>query len=103
MRLTFKEPDGKWGIVGMNKENEEQKMYDVACKLKDYEETGLSPQEVENLKSDAVSTIIFKLKEKQIQIMKELDKDSDTFERLSKFKEHGDIETAIRVLNKLDR
>lgn len=48
-RLTYKEPNGRWGIVGMNSENMEQKMYVVATKLKDYEDTGLSPAEISAL------------------------------------------------------
>ena len=63
--LTFIEPDGTWGIVGMNKDNEKQKMYGAACKLLDYEETGLDPVEVEQLKEDSVQVIINKLTEKK--------------------------------------
>lgn len=48
-RFTYKEPNGKWGIKGMNEENQEQKMYGVAAKLKDYEDTGLSPDQVERM------------------------------------------------------
>ncbi len=47
-RLTFSE-DGKFGVVGMNADNEEEKLYGCICKLKDYENTGLSPDEVERL------------------------------------------------------
>ncbi len=46
IRLTFKEPNGEWGIVGMNSENESEKMYAVASKLLEYEETGLQPDDV---------------------------------------------------------
>jgi len=46
-RLTYKEPNGDWGIVGMTEENADQKMYAAACKLLDYEETGLGPDEIE--------------------------------------------------------
>lgn len=42
-RLTFKEPNGTFGIVGMNEQNQEEKMYAVACKLLAYEETELPP------------------------------------------------------------
>ena len=45
-RLTFCE-DGRWGINGMNKDNESDKMYAVSEKLKDYENLGLNPDEVE--------------------------------------------------------
>lgn len=50
-RLTFKEPNGKWGIVEMNSQNESEKIYAVANKLLDYEETGLTPDEVHELKA----------------------------------------------------
>lgn len=49
-RLTYNEPGGKWGIVGMNSENQDEKMYCVACKLLDYEKTELSPDQVEQMK-----------------------------------------------------
>lgn len=48
-RLTFKEPDGTWGIVGMTQDNTDQKMYAVAAKLLAYEETGFSPDELKGL------------------------------------------------------
>ena len=42
-RLTFKEPDGTFGVVGMNDNNESLKTYACICKLLDYEETGFNP------------------------------------------------------------
>ncbi len=57
MRLTFKEPDGTWGIKGMNESNQDKKLYGVSKKLLDYEETGLSPEEVERLKDDMESRL----------------------------------------------
>ena len=39
--LTYIEPDGTWGIAEMNSMNEEQKIYAVAAKLRDYERTGM--------------------------------------------------------------
>lgn len=48
-RLTFKNPDGRWGIVGMNEQNESEKMYGVAAKLRDYEELVDSPDKVQQL------------------------------------------------------
>lgn len=48
-RLTFTEPDGTWGVRDMNNMNEEQKMYAVASKLRDYEKTGISPDEADRL------------------------------------------------------
>lgn len=49
-RLTYYESNGKWGVCEMNQMNEDQKMYAVASKLKDYENTGLQPNEVERMK-----------------------------------------------------
>jgi len=50
-RLTFKEPSGKWGIVGMNADNENEKVYSCLSKLLDYEKTGLEPADIIRLKS----------------------------------------------------
>lgn len=47
-RLTYSE-GGRFGVVGMNEANEKEKLYGCICKLKDYENTGLSPDEVERL------------------------------------------------------
>lgn len=49
-RLTFKETDGKRGIVGMNKRNEKEKLLESIDKLIAYEETGIEPEEAEKLK-----------------------------------------------------
>lgn len=48
-RLTYHEEDGRFGVAGMNAENESEKVYACICKLKDYEDLGLSPDEVEQL------------------------------------------------------
>ena len=65
IRLTYKEPNGNWGIIGMNEKNEDQKMYAVAAKLRDYEETDLSPNEVEELNDFADSQLAKVLAELQ--------------------------------------
>ena len=49
-RLTFKEPNGKFGVIGMNDGNKEDKLYMCVYKLKDYEDSGLSPDDVDNLR-----------------------------------------------------
>ena len=49
-RLTYKEPNGDFGVVGMNENNREEKLYSCVMKLMDYEEQGLAPSEVELLK-----------------------------------------------------
>ena len=50
-RLTFKEPSGKWGIVGMEKpvdEIEDFSIYICLEKLCDYEELGLNPDDIDS-------------------------------------------------------
>lgn len=49
-RLTYKEPNGDFGVVGMNEDNRDEKLYSCVMKLMDYEEQGLAPSEVEFLK-----------------------------------------------------
>ncbi len=58
-RLTQKDSQGNWGLNGMPWKNlytgqmitkeVEQVVYGALCKLKDYEESGLDPEEVEDL------------------------------------------------------
>lgn len=58
-RLTEKNNQGKWELKGVSwdelkpgaviSKNTYEKMYGALCKLKDYEETGLSPTEVETV------------------------------------------------------
>lgn len=48
-RLTFREND-KFGVVGMNEENQDKKLYACVLKLTDYENTGLSPNDILELK-----------------------------------------------------
>lgn len=48
-RLTFREPDGTYGIVGMNDENMREKVFETVLKLKLYEDTGLSPEQVKDI------------------------------------------------------
>lgn len=99
--LTFIEPDGTWGIEGMNDSNQEQKMYAVACKLRDYERTGLQPDEVERLKDSAIKLIREKLHEKG-KILNEKQKNSkDSYQDLLTLKEIGEINTAVKVLNRI--
>lgn len=62
-RLTYKNRDGKWGMKGVRWEalyegntiskDTWQAVYGALCKLKDYEETGLTPSEVERLTADS--------------------------------------------------
>ena len=47
-RLTFCD-NGRVGITGMNQRNESAKVIEAVNKLKEYEDTGLSPQEITDL------------------------------------------------------
>ena len=48
-RFTYKEPSGTWGVHGEEFRNMSQTIYGAMYKLLDYEETGLSPDEVERI------------------------------------------------------
>lgn len=67
-RLTFKEPDGRLGVVGMNKNNEELMLHACVRKLLKYEETELSPDEVLFLKleNEALKKKLIKLQEDEV-------------------------------------
>lgn len=56
-RLTFEEPNGNFGVVGMNEGNKEAKLYACVCKLRDYELSGLSPDEVQRIQEDKLETL----------------------------------------------
>lgn len=49
IRLTYQEPNGKFGVVGMNEDNRDRKLYMCVCKLKDYENLGLNPYDIQQL------------------------------------------------------
>ncbi len=49
-RITHKKPDGRWGFKNISWDEIDQRLYGALWKLKDYEDTGLSPEEVERLK-----------------------------------------------------
>ena len=49
-RLTIKEPSGKWFIRGVDFQSLPPTVYGALCKLLDYEETGLDPDEVDRMK-----------------------------------------------------
>lgn len=52
-RLTWKNPDGTWGLKNGDIKNIPRELYGALCKLKDYEETGLMPDEMAELKETA--------------------------------------------------
>ncbi len=59
-RLTKKDKQGNWGLKGVRwveimpgaaiTQEVYEKLYGALWKLKDYEDTGLSPEEIENMK-----------------------------------------------------
>lgn len=56
-RLTDVSPDGNWTVKGndgkpLSWDAVTHEVYGALCKLKDYEDTGLSPEQVENLKAE---------------------------------------------------
>lgn len=48
-RLTFKKENGEFGVVGMNEDNQDEKLYACVHKLKHYEDLDLNPDEIEQL------------------------------------------------------
>lgn len=48
-RLTWKKPDGTWGLVNGDIKAVPKEYYGYMCKLKDYEETGLDPNRIEEV------------------------------------------------------
>lgn len=56
-RMTDVSKDGHWTVKDnsgkpLRWEEVERKLYSALCKLKDYEDTNLSPEQVENLKAE---------------------------------------------------
>lgn len=59
-RLTQKDDSGNWSLKGLPwkdtyagqviTRNTEEKIYGALCKLRDYEESGLDPEQVQQLK-----------------------------------------------------
>lgn len=45
-RLTWKNPDGTWGLKNIDIKEVPKELYGAICKLKDYEETGLMPEQI---------------------------------------------------------
>ena len=76
-RLTFKEPSGNWGVVGMDNPvyELEEKIYRCLDKLLDYEELGLNPDDVVRL-MDKLEDMEENLQtlEKEMNLLKESQK-----------------------------
>lgn len=48
-RLTWTNPNGEWGLTGITEEELKSvgsRIYAALCKLKDYEDTGLEPEDI---------------------------------------------------------
>lgn len=50
MRLIQKDSSGRWSMRGVDLQALQPEVYGALCKLLDYEETGLDPDEVERMK-----------------------------------------------------
>ena len=50
MMLTWSKPDGSWGLVNMELKDVPSWLYGHMMKLHHYEKTGLSPDQVEDMK-----------------------------------------------------
>lgn len=48
--ITYHTKNGEWGIEGVDLSNLEPKVYGALCKLLEYEKTGFTPEEIEDLK-----------------------------------------------------
>lgn len=49
-RLTYKNENGTWGLINGDIKKVPRELYGVVCKLKDYEESGLTPNECSELR-----------------------------------------------------
>ena len=57
-RLTFKSPDGTWGLNnGYDIKKVPSELYGAICKLKDYEETGIQLNEIELVKELQIAAV----------------------------------------------
>lgn len=48
-RLTWTNPNGEWGLTGITEDelkNVGSRIYAALCKLRDYENTGLEPEQL---------------------------------------------------------
>lgn len=51
-RLTYRTDDGRWGVKGVEMSELSGVLYGALCKLRDYENTELSPTAVEYLRDE---------------------------------------------------
>lgn len=48
-RITYHSDNGTWGIEGFDIQRCPRELYGALCKLKDYEDTGMSPDDTRKL------------------------------------------------------
>lgn len=63
-RATFRGPNGIWGVQGVKWAEIPDRLYGALCKLRDYEETGISPAQVRTLTDDG-SLVVWTLEDKE--------------------------------------
>lgn len=51
-RITWRTPDGRWGVRDIPWDEIDHRLYGALCKLKAYEDNELSPDEVAMLKEE---------------------------------------------------
>lgn len=88
IRLTFREND-KFGVVEMNEENQDKKLYACVLKLLDYEDTGLSPNDISKLKEENDSynqtmKYLNKLRDENNQLKQQLKEEKEFTEQYRK-------------------
>lgn len=78
-RLTYKNPNGTWGMNnGYDMSKVPSELYGALYKLKDYEETGLSPEQVEQIdrlyleRCEEINNLKKELKEKTDELERRL-------------------------------
>lgn len=86
IRLTFREKE-KFGVVGMNEANQDKKLYSCVLKLIDYEDTGLSPNDILKLKEENDSynetmKCLNKLRDENNQLKHQLSEKDEEIESL---------------------
>lgn len=63
-RQTYREPSGRWGVKGISWAEIPDRLYGALYKLKDYEDTGISPAQVRTLTDDG-SLVVWTLEDKE--------------------------------------
>ena len=88
-RVTFREPSGRWGVKGISWAEIPDRLYGALYKLKDYEDTGISPAQVRTL-TDDVSLAVWTWEDKENNIWK-----CGHCGRLHRFEADGPVENGF--------